>query len=215
VKRGLGTKSPRRGHCPLHPLLTNHLGLLYVLVRVTVTNKQTLLDLTQSKLKPEAEKLFASNPQEFIKQYGDSFVYGLVTGGEFIGVLEIESSSSSEFREIKTSLSGKASFGLFSGNAKASFEQSMQKITSNYQMRATVFRQGGVGGLQAMTPDNLIKTALDFPDTVQGSNAVAYTALVIPYNHIPHPVTSALDVSNQTTVLEQIGAWRQRLLKYQ
>jgi hypothetical protein len=185
------------------------------MVQVIVTNEQTLLDLSKIELKSEAATLFASNPQAFTQQYGDSFVYGLITGGEFLGVLEIESSSASQFREIKASLSGKASYGLFSGNGKATFEQSLQKITSSYQMKATVLRKGTGGALNSVTPDQLVKDALDFPGEVTGSNGFPYVALVIPYNHIPHPVASPLDVSNQTTVLEQLGAWRRRLVKYQ
>jgi hypothetical protein len=188
---------------------------IYVLVQVLVTNEQTLLDLSKIELKPSAATLFESNPQAFTQQYGDSFIYGLITGGEFLGVLEIESSSASEFRDIKASLSGKASYGLFSGNAKATFEQSLQKITSSYQMKATILRRGGSGALEQVTPDNLVKEALEFPSEVTGSSGFPYTALVIPYNHIPHPVASPLDVSNQMAVLEQLGAWRQRLLKYQ
>lgn len=136
---------------------------VYLLVQVHVINEQTLLDLSKSKLNLQAERLYASNPQEFIKQYGDSFVYGLITGGEFLGVLEIESSSASEFREIKANLSGKATYGLFSGDAKGTFEESLQKITSSYQMRATVLRQEGSNGLTQLTPEQLIKDALDFP----------------------------------------------------
>jgi hypothetical protein len=180
-----------------------------------VINEQTLLDLSQAKLSDQSAQLFVSNPQQFITQYGDSFIYGLITGGEFFAVLEIESSTVSEFREIKASLSGKASFGLFSGSASGEFEKSVQKITSSYQMKATIFRNGGSGGLGPITPSDLVKYALDFPNEVLGGQAIPYQALVIPYNHIPHPVASPLDVSNQTTVLEQLGAWRLRLLKYQ
>ena len=188
---------------------------IYVFVQVIVINEQTLLDLSKIELKTEAAKLFASNPQAFTQQYGDSFIYGLITGGEFLGVLEIESASASEFRDIKAKLSGKASYGLFSGNAKATFEQSLQRITSSYQMKATILRQGSSGALPQITPDNLVKEALEFPSQVTGASGFPYEALVIPYNHIPHPISSPLDVSNQITVLEQLGAWRQRLLKYQ
>jgi hypothetical protein len=118
---------------------------IYVFVQTLVTNKQTLLDLSKVKLKDTASALFVSSPQNFVEQYGDSFIYGLITGGEFLGILEIQSSSASEFREIKAKLSGKGSFGLFSGSASGSFEQSLQSITSEYQMKATILRQGGSG----------------------------------------------------------------------
>jgi hypothetical protein len=108
---------------------------VYVLVQVSVINEQTLLDLSQAKLSDQAAKIFVSNPQQFITQYGDSFIYGLITGGEFFAVLEIESSTVSEFREIKASLNGKASYGLFSGSASGEFEKTLQKITSSSRIK--------------------------------------------------------------------------------
>ncbi len=189
---------------------------VYVSVQVIVTNKQTLLDLSKVKFKDTAAKLFTSNPQNFTQQYGDSFVYGLITGGEFLGILEIESSSASEFREIKAKLSGKASYGLFSGSASASFDQSLQSITSEYQMKATILQQGGIGlNVKSVTSDQLIQAALSFPLNVQEPNGFPYVAIIMPYNHIERPTAPPLDLSNQTAILERLGSWRERFIKYQ
>lgn len=185
-------------------------------MQTVVTNKQTLLDLTKVKLKNTAATLFVGSPKDFAQQYGASFIYGLITGGEFLGILEIQSSSASEFREIKAKLSGKGSYGLFSGSASGSFEQSLRTITSEYQMKATILRQGGSGVvLSSVTSDELIKEALSFPDKVKGDEGYPYIALAIPYNHIERPVASPIDLSNQTATLERLGGLRDRLLKYQ
>lgn len=192
---------------------------IYILVRVMVTNKQTLLDLSKISIKADAARLYKNNPKSFLKQYGDSFIYGLITGGEFIGVLEITSSTASELNEIRSAISGKASVGMWSGNASASFEHVMQKITSDYQMKATVYRQGGEGELGIVEPDQLIKDALQFPNTVAGSQGFPKSVLVIPYNHIPIPdieedkVISM--VSLQESSLEQLGVLYQKFIKYQ
>jgi hypothetical protein len=189
---------------------------IYVFVQAIVTNKQTLLDLSKVKLKSSAASLFASSQKDFTQQFGDSFIYGLITGGEFLGILEIESFSASEFREIKAKLSGKGSYGLFSGSATASFEQSLESITSQYQMKATILRQGGTGSLvESVTSSELIKEALAFPDKVKDAEGYPYTALLIPYNHIERPVSSPLDLTNQTSTLERLGTWRERFIKYQ
>jgi hypothetical protein len=189
---------------------------IYVFVQAVVTNKQTLLDLSKIKLKSSAASLFTSSPENFAQQFGDSFIYGLITGGEFLGILEIESSSASEFREIKAKLSGKGSYGLFSGSAKVSFEQSLESITSEYQMKATILRQGGTGSvIGSVTSKELIDEALAFPEKVKDDEGYPYTALVIPYNHIERPVSSPLDLTNQTSTLERLGTWRERFIKYQ
>ncbi|PEF22813.1 hypothetical protein [Bacillus pseudomycoides] len=192
---------------------------IYVVVHVTVTNKQTLLDLSKINLKEEAARLYKNDPNSFVKQYGDSFIYGLITGGEYIGVLEISSTTASELQEIRATLSGKASYGMWSGNASASFEQVMQNITSSYQMKATVYRQGGIGVLNEVTPEQLIKDALAFPNTVVGEHAFPRSVLVIPYNHIRIPDIETDEVSEivsmQRARLEQLGGLHQKFIKYQ
>ncbi|APF25236.1 MULTISPECIES: hypothetical protein [Clostridium] len=192
---------------------------IYVVVQVIVTNKQTLLDMSKVTLKQEAAKMYKNDPESFLKQYGDSFIYGLITGGEFIGVLEITSKTASELNEIRAAISGKASVGLWSGNASASFEQAMQKITSDYQMKATVYRQGGIGALNPVEPDQLIKDALQFPSTVAGEHGFPRSVLVIPYNHIEIPNIEEDKVASisslQESSLEQLGALYKKFLKYQ
>ncbi|MCP9298381.1 MAC/perforin domain-containing protein [Bacillus halotolerans] len=188
---------------------------VYVIVQVTVTNTQSLLDLSAATLKPEAANLYKSDNNSFIQQYGDSFIYGLITGGEFIGVLEIESSSASDLQDIRASLSGQATYGLFSGEAKATFQQSLEKITTNYKLKATVYRQGATGSLGATTPEQLVKDSLEFPEKVSGENGFPRSVLVVPYSHIPHEDTLALDVSLQKSCLERLGGLYQRFSKYQ
>lgn len=192
---------------------------IYVVVQVIVTNKQTLLDMSKVTLKQEAAKMYKNDPESFLKQYGDSFIYGLITGGEFIGVLEITSKTASELNEIRAAISGKASVGLWSGNASASFEQAMQKITSDYQMKATVYRQGGIGALNPVEPDQLIKDALQFPSTVAGEHGFPRSVLVIPYNHIEIPNIEEDKVASisslQESSLEQLGTLYQKFVKYQ
>jgi hypothetical protein len=160
---------------------------VYVLVKVHVQNQQTLLDLTQAKLSDKNALLFATEPNQFNQQFGDSFVYGLINGGDFFGILEIESKSAEEYRSIKASLSGKAMFGVMSGSGSASFQETIEKLSSSYNMRATVIRDGGEGQLQTVNIDQLVKDAIDFPARVLDGKGVPFSALIVPYEHIPHP----------------------------
>lgn len=189
---------------------------VYVLVQVQVLNEQTLLDLTKTGLTKDASILYATNPQAFVKQHGDGFIYGLLTGGNYFGILEIESSSATEFREIKASLSGKANFGVYSGSASASMSQSLEKITSSYNVKVSVLRDGGEGGiLQQITPDQLVTDALNFPNQVLNGKAIPLSALVVPYNHIPTPLSAEpISVVGQKDVLEQLGRDYLKFTKY-
>jgi hypothetical protein len=188
---------------------------VYVFAQVLVTNAQDLLDLTSTRLTEEAAALYRERPEAFVQQFGDSFVYGLITGGEFLGILEIETSSAEELRQVKASIGGKATFGLFSGSASGAFSQSLEKIVSSYSMKAFIMRQGGTGSLASVSPDALVSQALSFPDAVIGRNGFPYKVLTIPYNHIPHPESTPIDTANQLSVLERLGSLRLRIIRLQ
>lgn len=188
---------------------------VYVLVRVHVQNQQTLLDLTAAKLSPESALLYATDQVGFQNIYGTGFVYGILSGGDFIGILEIESKSAEEYREIKATLSGKGMYGVMSGDASGSFEELLKSITSSYNMKAKVSRDGGEGQLQAISPNELIKDALNFPAQVLGGKAVPFSVLVLPYTQIPHPQILSQVPGTQQDCLERLGKIYQQFKRYQ
>ncbi|QFQ28851.1 hypothetical protein [Bacillus thuringiensis] len=185
---------------------------VYVLVRVHVENKQTLLDLTVAKLSDKAALLYATNQPEFQNIYGTGFVQGILSGGDFIGILEIESKSAEEYREIKSKLSGKGMYGVIKG--EGSFEELLKAITTSYSMKATILRNGGEGQLENISPTELIKEALAFPSQVLGGKAVPFSVLILPYDQIPHPTASG---SPQIVkdCLDRLGKIYQKLKRYQ
>jgi hypothetical protein len=187
---------------------------LYVIVTVTVTNHLTTLDLTGCSFSPDAVELLHVDPHRFLRQYGDSFIYGITNGGEFIGVLQMETSSSSELTSIKAKISGSASYGLFSGSASAKFSQAMQEITSSYSLKGTVMRRGGSGPLIGMTAEELVSAAIKFPQDVGGNMGYNYSAIVIPYAHIPHPGGTPIYAAHQASILDQLGRIRERMVMY-
>ncbi len=188
----------------------------YVIVRTEVTNAQKLLDLTTAKLHERAKDLFVNHPNEFNNQYGDHFVFGLVTGGEFLGVLEIESSSSEEFKSNKLKLNAQVRSGLFSGSGNASFQRSVSELKSEFSMRARVIRIGSSGRiLQTVSVDEMIDEALEFPSMVSGNDGFPYQVNLIPYNNIEHPIANPFDTLNKQRVLEKLGRQYEMFSVYQ
>ncbi|HFK1685149.1 TPA: hypothetical protein ACGXND_005116 [Bacillus tropicus] len=175
---------------------------IYVLVRVHVQNEQTLLDLTKVKFNANVALQYLTNPKMFYRQYGTGFIYGILSGGDYIGVLEIESKSVEQYRQIKANLSGKGLFGVMSGGA--SFEQVLKEITSSYNVKATVERDGGEGEIGNIQPEQLIKDALNFPSKVLKGQAVPFSVLYVPYEQIPHPERE-LPKPDYTDCLEVLG----------
>ncbi|PGM89007.1 hypothetical protein [Bacillus cereus] len=188
---------------------------IYVLVRVHVQNKQTLLDLTAAKLSDKSALLYATDQVGFQNIYGTGFVYGILSGGDFIGILEIESKSAEEYRDIKATLSGKGMYGVMSGDASVSFEQLLKSITSSYKMKAVILRDGGEGQLQTLSPNELIREALNFPAQVLGGKGVPFSVLVLPYNQIPHPQIASESPQIQPDCLERLGKIYQQFKRYQ
>ncbi|PEO54094.1 hypothetical protein CN567_30940 [Bacillus toyonensis] len=188
---------------------------IYVLVRVHVQNQQTLLDLTAAKLSDKSALLYATDQVGFQNIYGTGFVYGILSGGDFIGILEIESKSAEEYRNIKATLSGKGMYGVMSGDASASFEQLLKSITSSYSMKAVVLRDGGEGQLQTLSPNELIQEALNFPAQVLGGKGVPFSVLVLPYNQIPHPQIVSESPQIEPDCLDRLGKIYQQFKKYQ
>jgi len=185
---------------------------LYVTVHVLVTNKQLLL--SEIKMTPEAEEIYIKNPDEFIDYYGDSFVSGLITGGEFFGVLEIKTHSEIEFSKLKAELSAKGGWGVYDASGKVTFSKALEEIKTSYEMTATVYRHGGIGELKKMTPEDLIQSALDFPASVSGERGFPRSVILVPYQDIPHSVpVPHLDVSLQASSLEDLGVYLQKLNK--
>jgi len=140
----------------------------------------------------------------------------MISGGDFVGVLEIESKSAEEYRDIKATLSGKGMYGVVSGDASVSFEKLLQSITSSYNMKAAILRDGGEGQLQSLNPDELIKEALNFPAQVLEGKAVPFSVLVLPYSQIPHPkIDNDISEIAGTDCLEKLGKFYQKFEKCQ
>ncbi|KEK13032.1 hypothetical protein EP18_04000 [Lysinibacillus sphaericus] len=188
---------------------------VYVLVKVLVQNQQTLLDLTQIQMSDKAQLLYATNQRNFLNQYGTHFIYGIISGGEYYGILEIESKSAEEYRSIKAELSGKGMVGVMSASASGSFEQSLNKITSTYKLKATIIRDGAEGALalQSISPDQMIKEAVNFPAGVLNEKAIPYSVLIIPYTQIPHPDVEDIPIIEQQNCLNEIATIHEKFVR--
>lgn len=80
------------------------------------------------------------NPTVFLQRYGDMFVRSFQRGGFFVGVLQIDTASSSEADQVAASLEG--SYDLISGTASTK----LQTVASQYKSQLFVhqYSEGGV-----------------------------------------------------------------------
>ncbi|MEW8440823.1 MAG: hypothetical protein AB2689_21955, partial [Candidatus Thiodiazotropha taylori] len=162
---------------------------LYILVNVKVTNSTTTLRNTA--LVESAYNLLRDKGSDaFSRRCGDAYLASLTTGGEFYGIIEIETKDSSEKRRIEGELGGK--YGPYSG--KADFRKVIEEINNTNNINVYVYRSGGSGKIN-IDPDEFISEATSFPEKVKGDAGFVYKATFLDYDTLSLPEeTSLLDV---------------------
>jgi hypothetical protein len=123
------------------------------------------------------------NNDVFAQRYGDMFVRSFQRGGFYVGVLQIDTTSSSEADQIAASLGG--SYELFSATASTK----LQTVSSQYQGQVFVhqYSEGGtilqIGG----DPTQLVASVSTFLQSFQNTP----DAVAVPFNCSLAPVTIA------------------------
>lgn len=130
----------------------------FLAVHVTVVNAQMVIKA--EKLTEAAKTTLATNPKGFLASYGDHFISAITTGGEFIGIVQIETKSEEERTEVKARLQG--ALGTFS--AQGDFSKAIETVAKENKTTISIFRKGGGGPLPAGTA--LSAAALNFPQDV-------------------------------------------------
>lgn len=156
---------------------------LYILVSVIIRNSQQLMDINTVKLKEDsAELLTQGNKKRFIERCGDSFINGIISGGEFFSIYEIKTSSKEEREELDASVS--ASYGIFGGSAK--FKSALQKVSKIATTNIVVHREGDRGTEIPQSPDDILDYAVNFPSIINNpNNAVNYKVITLGYETLP------------------------------
>jgi hypothetical protein len=138
------------------------------------------------------------NPSIFSQRYGDMFVRSFQRGGFYVGVLQIDATSSSEADQIAASLGG--SYGLFSADASAK----LQNVSSQYRSQLFVHQYSEGGTILQINdqhdPAQLVASVNTFLKSFQDTP----DAVAVPFNCSLSPVTIAAgplplnDVQRQT-----------------
>lgn len=140
-----------------------------------------VLSIDDPTLTPAAAEI-VNRADVFSTRYGNMFVRGIGRGGMFIGVIQINTSSSQESESISVELEG--SYGLFSAEAKTKFENLRKNYSS--EIRITVYHEGGPINLSMRNnndPVELYELMQKFLQSFQddpGKNAKPYYVTLAP-----------------------------------
>jgi hypothetical protein len=160
-------------------------------------------------LSPSAADLVSQGRVDlFGDRFGDCFVVGLRTGGQFFGALRIDTKSDESRQTVENSLSG--SYGPFSADVQFRVSEAMKSTQS--QAAVYLYYEGGEVKKQPQTPEELFAAADEWQDTV-ASQAKPYAALLLPYviANGPQPPNKE-DLQHQHDILVRCAKLRSQAL---
>lgn len=145
---------------------------VYLLLSVQVKNETT--HLKNIKFREEFKKHFSGSETDDIdalrQACGDSYMSAFTTGGEFYGLVEIQTESDEAKAEVKNELQAKGSLpGVGSASSTNSLEASLKRIASQKNVKIWSFQLGGAGeeAKPVSTIDEMMARSRDLVTSVQ------------------------------------------------
>ena len=181
----------------------------YVVVRVSVQNAFESFD--EPKFHEDAEQLLKnSNTDRFHERFGDSFIVGLQTGGEYFGIYQISGTDQSERESLAVQVHAAYSAGpLASASLNTTINSATESSKSNLEVHVHVFRQGAVTTAD-LSLEDIMTTARRFPVDVYGGNSFAYAVLLGDYKDLrsPNDAFNYYKIRTQQDVLADLARKR-------
>jgi hypothetical protein len=169
--------------------------------------------INDPSLSPSAAELVAQGQLDlFADRFGDCFVVGLRTGGQFFGIIRVDTKNEESRQTVENSLSG--SYGPFSADVQVKVSDAMKATQS--QAYVNFYYEGGeVKTVNVQTPDDLFAAAQQWSDSV-ASQPKPYAALLLPYiiANGPQPPNRE-DLQHQHDVLVRCAKLRSQTLDRQ
>jgi len=165
------------------------------------------------KVTDEAKALLDSNRfVEFKAAFGDSFIRGLQTGGEFYSVVRITSVSTTKQTELAATLQAEANGLVAGGSFSASFAQANSSSSTRSEFTATMYQKAGAGDQISPTVEisEVIARFKNFP-AIAAASAAAYETEVATYDTLPLPVPTP---EEQEAFLLALADAREKKLRY-
>lgn len=165
------------------------------------------------KVTADAKELLQSKRLvEFERAFGDSFVRGLQTGGEFLAVIRITSVSSKTQNSLAIAFQAEANGLLASGSFKGAFEQANASENTRSEFTATMYQRAGQGPSIAptVTMEEVLARFRAFPE-IAAASASAYETEVATYDTIPLPLPTP---EEQEAFVQALADARQHKLRY-
>lgn len=176
---------------------------LYVVVGVEVFNATQTLD-TPVLSQAASDLLRDGNQARFRDRFGDRFILGIKTGGEYFAVYKVESSSDVERTSVAAEIHARAGAPAVAGaSLDADISSKTQSSTNKLDVSVYVYQSGGANINTETTLDAIMQKAKVFPTLVGADQGVPYSMLVHDYTELklPNDGLSFIDIQNQQDVM--------------
>lgn len=140
----------------------------------------------------------------FRKRYGDLFIRGVKSGGEYLAVLSITSESQENQRKLGIAL--KAGFDSIAagGSVSAEIQSTVSELRTRSEIRVSTYQRGGSGAQISYTGtvEDVMQRLKTFASAVQ-ENPKAYSVQAASYDTLIFPAEpNWFDIQHQQEVLE-------------
>ena len=185
---------------------------LHCIVSFDATNAFESFDNVE--LTEDAEELLKLNKtQRFKDRFGDRFISGRYTGGQFFGSIRIESESYE--RQESLAVEVKAKLGAFF-SAKANVDESSKISISSKEIEILTFQTGGEV-IPVFSFKQLLEQSVRVSKAIANGGSVPISFTLDDYAELelPNDDISFVDQENQRQVKRKLTEYRKNLLELQ
>lgn len=192
-----------------------HSYSVFLVVSIRVSNATQHM-LGEQLLPAAADLLAKGDNDHFIASFGDYYIKGIESGGEFFAIIEIQTTDWNDQNTISNSLDVAGFFGDGGAELQGNFTSKFQTVTQSRSLDISSYQKGGQGegAKQKVTPGELLDKALNFANDAF-THPVPYRAELQDYVSLnpPNP-PNVIDIQNAKDVLQQLATNRNILLQF-
>lgn len=150
----------------------------------------------------------------FKRAFGDSFVRGVQTGGEFYAVMRITSVSQTKQQELAGSLQAEYQGFAAAGSFKLQFEQANSQADTRSEFSGMMYQRAGTGEKIApvISIEDVLERVRDFSEIAK-AEPVAYEIEVATYDTLPLPLPTPEEQEDFLVCLRDARAKKLRYLQ--
>lgn len=157
---------------------------LYVLMTVSVRNPPRYMK--NPRLGAQAQGIYARDPEEFRRTFGETYIDEIYSGGDFYGLFTFNTYDERNRTDLKASLDASVGGLFMGGDISASFASTVEEAKRHSSMDIRASMSGGSGLKNPRTLDELMQLYTDFNAKVQ-TNPVDFRASIKDFQYLPLP----------------------------